>query len=174
MQPEQAKFLLNFFLPQLKSEQATTTRILRAIPRDKAAYAPHPKCWSALRLAIHIAATEIWFLDAVLDLNFRDDDVPSPEWTTPANVARWYDANFAQRLPRLEALSPQHLATPVNFIGLRNEPAVSYLGFAIRHSVHHRGYLAAYLRPMGAEIPAIYVESADEPSPPSPAAIPVI
>jgi uncharacterized damage-inducible protein DinB len=174
MQPDEAKFLLNFFLPQLTSEQATTRKILLAIPPEKSDYKPHPKCWSSLRLAVHIAATEIWFLDAVLNLAFRDDDVPSPEWNTPANVARWYDQNFAERLPRLESLSGKHLATRVNFIGLRNEPAVTYLGFAIRHSVHHRGYLTAYLRPMGARVPAIYVESADEPSPPSPTAVPAI
>jgi hypothetical protein len=36
----------------------------------------------------------------------------------------------------------------------------------IRHSVHHRGQLSAYLRPMGAKVPAIYVESGDEPYPP--------
>ena len=175
MQPEEAKFLLKFFLPQLKFEQAATMRILLAVPADKGDYKPHPKCWSAQRLAVHIATTEMWFLDAVLNLAFHDDDSLTPsQWKTPADVASWYDENFAQRLPRIEALSGEHLATPVNFIGLRNEPAVSFLGFAIRHSIHHRGYLAAYLRPMGAKIPAIYVESADEPSPPAAAAVPAI
>ena len=81
---------------------------------------------------------------------------------TVGGVARWYDQNFAERLPRLEVLSGEHLIKPVNYIGLRNDPAVAYLSFGIRHSVHHRGQLSAYLRPMGARVPAIYVESADE------------
>jgi uncharacterized damage-inducible protein DinB len=62
----------------------------------------------------------------------------------------------------LEALPGEDLAMSVDFMGLRNDPAVAYLNIAIRHSVHHRGQLSAYLRPMGAKVPAIYVESADE------------
>jgi uncharacterized damage-inducible protein DinB len=42
-------------------------------------------------------------------------------------------------------------------------PAATYLGLLIKHSVHHRGQLSAYLRPMGGKVPAIYGGSADEP-----------
>jgi uncharacterized damage-inducible protein DinB len=63
----------------------------------------------------------------------------------------------------LKELSDEDLATHVDFIGLRKDPAVAYLNIAIRHSVHHRGQLSTYLRLMGARVPAIYVESADEP-----------
>jgi uncharacterized damage-inducible protein DinB len=40
-------------------------------------------------------------------------------------------------------------------------PAVMYLGFILHHSVHHRGQLSMYLRPMGARVPAMYGESYD-------------
>jgi len=40
-------------------------------------------------------------------------------------------------------------------------PAVMYAGFILHHSVHHRGQLSMYLRPMGAKVPAIYGESYD-------------
>jgi uncharacterized damage-inducible protein DinB len=163
MQPEQAKFLLGFLIPQLKSEQMITKKILSAIPPDQGEYQPDPKCMSSFKLAWHLAATEVWFLDAVIDLVFKEDDSPMPSGLkTGGDVARWYDENFARRIPRLEALSGEHLITPVDYIGLRNDPAVAYLSLAIRHSVHHRGQLSAYLRPMGAKVPAIYVESADE------------
>jgi uncharacterized damage-inducible protein DinB len=168
MQPDQAKFLLDFLLPRLKSEQVTTKKILSAVPPDKGDYKPHPNSMSSLRLSWHLAATEMWFLDAVIDHVFKEDDSPMPSELKPgADTARWYDENFAERLPRLGALSGEHLATPVDYIGLLNDPAVAYLSFAIRHSVHHRGQLSAYLRPMGAKVPAIYVESADEPFPPA-------
>ena len=167
MQPDQAKFLLGFLLPRLKSEQATTKKILSAVPPDKGDYTPHPKSMSSLKLSRHIAATEMWFLDAVIEHVFKEE-VSSPSELHPgADIARWYDENFARRLPRLEALSGEHLATPVDYLGLLNDPAVAYLSFAIRHSVHHRGQLSAYLRPMGAKVPAIYVESADEPFQPT-------
>jgi hypothetical protein len=47
MQPEQAKFLLGFLIPQLKSEQMITKKILSAIPPDQGGYQPDPKCMSS-------------------------------------------------------------------------------------------------------------------------------
>jgi uncharacterized damage-inducible protein DinB len=167
MGPAQAQFLLDFLLPQLKSEQAITTKILSSIPADRGDYKPDAKCMSALKLAGHIAVTEIWFLDAVISRQFGET-APLPDGAkTGRDIAQWYEENFANRMPLLEALSGEELATPVDFLGLRNDPAVAYLNIAIRHSVHHRGQLSAYLRPMGAKVPAIYVESADEPFPPT-------
>jgi len=61
---------------------------------------------------------------------------------------------------------PAGLVKEVDYIGLRNDPAVAYLNIAIRHTARHRGQLSAYLRGMGAPVPAIYVETADEPEPP--------
>jgi len=58
----------------------------------------------------------------------------------------------------------------VTFHGLRTEPAVTYLSFAIRHAVHHRGQLSKYLRAMGATVQAIHMESAGEPDLPHPPA----
>ncbi len=163
MQPDQARFLFNFLFPHLKTERTTTRKILAAAPADRIDYAPYPKSMTALGLCIHIAGTEIWFLDAILNQRFAEDEdgTRPPQWDTPANVIRWYDEAFASRVPRLEALPDKHLLVPVNYIGILNEPAVVYLSLAIRHSVHHRGQLSAYLRPMGAQVPAIYVESGD-------------
>ena len=53
--------------------------------------------------------------------------------------------------------------TPVGFFGVFNLPAVFYLGFLNNHSIHHRGELATYLRPMGSKVPSIYGGSFDEP-----------
>ena len=33
------------------------------------------------------------------------------------------------------------------------------------HTIHHRGQLSTYLRPMGGKVPSIYGGSADEPMP---------
>ena len=51
---------------------------------------------------------------------------------------------------------------PIPLFGMEM-PAVTYLNFLNLHSSHHRGQLSAYLRPMGAKVPAIYGGSADEP-----------
>ena len=167
MQPEQAKFLLNFLLPQLKSEQALTKKILCAIPPDRCDYRPDAKCMTAIQLAWHVAMVEMWFLDAVIQRQFGKTAPRPAKLNTAYEVAQWHEENFSHRVPLLEALSGEALITPVDFIGLRNDPAVAYLNIAIRHSVHHRGQLSTYLRAMGAKVPAIYVESADEPYPSS-------
>jgi uncharacterized damage-inducible protein DinB len=163
MTPEQAVFLRGFLLPALRSEQSVTGRIIAAIPPGQEDYRPHPKSWTALRLARHTAGTEMWFLHAVIHRRFVDGQGPKDDVRTGAAMAQWYADAFAQRIPQLEALSGEDLATPVDYIGLRNDPAVAYLNIAIRHAVHHRGQLSTYLRAMGAKVPAIYLASADEP-----------
>jgi uncharacterized damage-inducible protein DinB len=60
-------------------------------------------------------------------------------------------------------MTPQQLATPVNFLSLFTFPAFVYLGLVNNHSIHHRGQLSTYLRPMGSKVPSIYGGSADEP-----------
>jgi uncharacterized damage-inducible protein DinB len=165
MLPDQARFLFEFLLPQLESEKAITQKILSSVPLESGGYRPAPESKSALELVRHIAICEIWFLDAIIHRRFEEDMTLPERVTTCADVAEWYGENFQRRIPILKTLSDEDLATEVDYIGLRNDPAVAYLNIAIRHSVHHRGQLSAYLRPMGARVPAIYVESADEPYP---------
>lgn len=163
MRPEEAEFLRSYLLPQVRSEQTVTRRILAAIPAGQEEYRPHEKNWTALRLARHLAGTEMWFLHAVIHRQFVDGQGPPAEVETGTAMAAWYEAEGARRVAQIEALTGEELAAPVDWLGLRNDPAVTYLSLAIRHTVHHRGQLSAYLRPMGAEVPAIYVASGDEP-----------
>jgi len=69
------------------------------------------------------------------------------------DLAAWYTKNTTRRIPLLEQLSAEDLAKEVDYIGLRNDPAVAYLNIAIRHTVHHRGQLSTYMRGMGAAFP---------------------
>src|SRR5438132_9924889 len=84
----------------------------------------------------------------------------------PGNVAEllaWYDKQVTRAINRVRGLNAQQLLTPVNFFGVFNLPVAFYLGFMNNHSVHHRGALATYLRPMGSKVPSIYGGSHDEP-----------
>ena len=73
----------------------------------------------------------------------------------------WYTDNFAPHFEALTKLSDEQLLKIVDFRGMFQLPAVSYLGFVLHHSIHHRGQLSMYLRPMGAKVPAMYGESFD-------------
>lgn len=161
MQPEQANFLSqSVFLPVLKREHATTRQIFEAIPLDKGDYRPDPISKSALELAWHIVAAEHRFLNGVADgafdftPNHRPDSVRNS-----ADISAWYANSFETAFQRLEHLTPGQLVKIIDFRGLFQLPAVSYLQFTMNHTIHHRGQLSVYIRPMGGSVPSIYGES---------------
>ena len=166
MQPiaaEQANFLLNgVYLPGLKNEQRITKSVIEAIPPDKGDYRPDGISKSALELAWHIVATEMRFMEAVqagaFDLSPR---VLPDSIKTSKDLAAWYQANFESHFNRLTKLSNEQLLKIVDFRGLFQMPAVMFLNILLHHSIHHRGQLSTYLRPMGAKVPSIYGESYD-------------
>lgn len=44
---------------------------------------------------------------------------------------------------------------------MMESPVGEFLWYLFFDAIHHRGQLAAYLRPMGGKVPAIYGPSAD-------------
>jgi uncharacterized damage-inducible protein DinB len=164
MTPEQATFLLNVYLPTIQFESETNKKIIQAVPAAKSSYRPHAKNWTALELAWHIASSDVWFLQAVANGKFSMEDHSLPATVkAPAEVLAWYNTNLPAGLEKVKKLSGAQLAKEISLGGVFNLPAVSYLDFLIRHTVHHRGQLSVYLRPMGAKVPSIYGGSADEP-----------
>jgi len=163
LQPEQATFLLNtIYLPSLKNEHRITKSIIDAIPSDKCDYRHDNICKSALELAWHIASAEMMFMDAVANGAFDFSSMGRPNSVkNSTEVADWYEKNFHQRFDRLGTLTNEQLTKILDFRGVAQLPAVMYLNFALNHSIHHRGQLSTYLRPMGAKVPIIYGESYD-------------
>ena len=150
------------YLPGLKNEQRATKAVIEAIPAAKADYRPDTVSKSAMDLAWHIVATEMRFMDAVLAGAFDFTPRPRPDSvTSPAALTAWYAENSEPRFEKLKAMSDEQLLKIVDFRGLFQLPAVMYIGFVVNHSIHHRGQLSVYLRPMGAKVPAIYGESYD-------------
>jgi uncharacterized damage-inducible protein DinB len=163
IQPEQANFLLHgLYLPGLKNEHRLTKSVIEAIPLDRGDYRPDGISKSALDLAWHIAATEIRFLEAVAAGAFDLTPRPLPDSVKNSkDLAAWYSDHFEPRVEALAKLSNDQLTKVVDFRGMFQLPAVMYLNFVLHHSIHHRGQLSMYLRPMGAKVPAIYGESYD-------------
>jgi uncharacterized damage-inducible protein DinB len=65
-------------------------------------------------------------------------------------------------IEKLSALTPEEAARILDFYGFMQMPAAGFVDMAMRHSIHHRGQLSAYMRPMGGKVPSIYGPSADE------------
>jgi uncharacterized damage-inducible protein DinB len=163
IQPDQAIFLLQgVCLPGLKNEHGITKSVIGAIPLDKGDYRPDEISRSALDLAWHIIVAEMRFMDAVLAGAFDFTPVPRPDSVkNSADLIAWYEEHFDQRTEKLATLSSEQLLKIVDFRGMFQLPAVMYLNFVISHTIHHRGQLSMYLRPMGARVPSIYGESYD-------------
>ncbi len=166
-QPEEATFLLNgVLLPALKNEQAVTKRVIEAIPAEvtaeKGDYRPDPCAKSGLELAWHIASAEHRFLDAVASGEFNLAPMPRPENVrNSAEIAKWYAESLEKDVDKLTKLSGEQLNKIVDFRGLFQLPAVVFVQIGLNHTIHHRGQLSTYLRPMGGKVPAIYGESYD-------------
>jgi len=167
MTTEEAALLSQTFLTAVKTEHPITKRVLAAVPPEQCRYRPHPNSRSAFELAWHIASVDVWFLDAFLRGKFEmeDDNIPA-DFKDSTDVQLWYEDSFSPKLDAVSKLSAEFWATPLSFFDIYNYPAVMYLQFMLFHTIHHRGQLAAYLRPMGAKVPNIYGGSFDEPMQP--------
>jgi uncharacterized damage-inducible protein DinB len=160
--PDQAKGLAMFLAGSIDTEQKTTSKVIAAIPHQNLDYRPDPKSKTALELAAHIAQTDIWFLDSLLKGEFGREEGPAVPATSGAEIAAWYDQNYAALAPKVAALPGDFFAKNLQFYHF-NLPAVMYLSFLMNHMIHHRGQLSTYLRAMGGKCPSIYGGSADEP-----------
>jgi len=156
-----AEFLLvirDHFVETLKQEHGTTKKVLQQIrPGD---WRPDPKSRTAAELSWHLVHSEIWFLESVANGKF----VGGEESARPshAEIIAYYEQNFPKHVNRISQLSAAQLGAVVNFYGMKL-PLYAYLDLCLRHSIHHRGQLTAYLRALGGKVPDIYGGSADEP-----------
>jgi uncharacterized damage-inducible protein DinB len=160
---EHANFLLHgVHLPSLRNEHRITKSIIEAIPADKSGYRPDAISKTAMELAWHIVATEMRFMDALPAGRFDFSPRPIPATIhNPVSLAAWYSEAFEPRFAALTTLSGEQLVAVIDFRGMFQLPAVMFLEFVLHHSIHHRGQLSMYLRPMGAKVPSIYGESYD-------------
>ena len=167
MNAEQAKALVDHYSALFSQELPTTCKVLAAVKDDARDYKPDEKSRTAWELAKHLATADVWFLDSIIKgaFEFNPEAAKQAEskFGSVAEVVTFYQKAMPGKLAELNALPADKLTQTVDFFCLFKQPAVSYLGFANNHSVHHRGQLAAYLRAMGSKVPAIYGGSADEP-----------
>ncbi|HEV2992638.1 MAG TPA: DinB family protein [Candidatus Angelobacter sp.] len=161
MQPDQGAAVLQFLLPVLEQEVVTTRKVLAAVPSHKGDYRPDERSMSALELCWHIAGAEAFFTTAITTGAFPTPGKMPESIKAPQDVVVWYDGQVKNNLPKIKALTGEQcikvLESPIGAL-----PVVSFVNLMINHTVHHRGQLSAYLRPMGAKVPSIYGHSRDD------------
>ena len=167
MNGDQARLLMEYMTKLWEGEFPATCKVLAAVPDANRDYKPDDKSRSAWDLTVHLAAGDLWFLDAIRAGSFTWNPNAEKEMVADrpkvSDIVAMYSEGFPARLKAVREMSDADLTRTVDFFGMFQWPNVSYLGFANNHSVHHRGQLASYLRAMGSKVPAIYGGSADEP-----------
>ena len=163
MTAEQVHLLVhNVVLGILKNENRTTRSVLAAVPNVNLDYRPDPCAKTANELLRHIAIADNFFLKSVVDGVFLSGSVKiSDDAKTPEEIVEWYEKEYAKNFDLVTKLSGEQLIKMVDFRGLFERPAYTFLQAGLLHTVHHRGQLSSYLRPMGGKVPAIYGESYD-------------
>ena len=160
--PENASFLLHYMLPSVKNEHRSTRSVIEAIPLSNADYRPDPYSKTAMELAWHIVAAEHRFYSGIVAGAFDFTPNHRPENVhAPIHIGQWYGDSFAKNFDALTKLTGDQLAKTIDFRGMFELPAVTYLNFSLNHTIHHRGQLSTYLRAMGGKVPSIYGESYD-------------
>ena len=165
MTPESAKIAAQFYLGDFEIEMKTTANVIGAVPGANLGYKPDEKSRTALELCRHIVLEDEWLLNGVADGAIPEppDQSDATGLMTPAQCVEYYNSKLPAAFERVRNLSGDDLATTLDLMGIIVMPAIAFLGMAVRHSVHHRGQLATYLRPMGGAVPSIYGPSADTP-----------
>lgn len=149
-------------LPALQYEHRLTRAVIAAVPPDRADFRPHADSRSAFELAWHLVSAEIKYLDAIAAGVFPHDLKPLPDnIRQPADLLAWYTERFDPAIRRLGETTGDELLRSVDFYGLRSLPAIGLLQIVLNHTIHHRGQLTTYLRPMGAKVPPVYGPSHD-------------
>jgi uncharacterized damage-inducible protein DinB len=163
MDSTQAKTIADFLITEFESEMQTTLRVISAVPNDRLDYQPDSKSKTGLGLVRHLTLEDEWLLNSIAEGVFASppDDSDACGIMNSADAAARYKVKVPAALDRVRAMSGEQLSNVIDLFGIIQGTGVNFLAIAIKHSIHHRGQLSAYLRAMGGSVPGIYGPSAD-------------
>ncbi len=163
MNSDQTKTVADFLIADFENEMQATLRVLGAVPNGRLDYRPDSKSKTALGLVRHLALEDEWLLNCIANGEFTPppDDSDTCGIMNPADAAARYKEKVPAALNRVRALPGDKLTNVIDMFGMIQMPGINFLAMAAKHSVHHRGQLSTYLRPMGGQVPGIYGPSAD-------------
>ena len=163
MDAKEAKALADFLIRDFEYELPITVRVLEAVPSNHLDYRPDSKAKTGLGLLRHLALEDEWMLNSIANGAFTQppDDSDACGIMNPADAVARYKEKVPVAINRVRNMSGEQLLKVIDLLGLVQAPGVNFLSMAAKHSVHHRGQLSTYLRPMGGKVPGIYGPSAD-------------
>lgn len=159
----EARKIADFLIADFESEMRATLHVIEAVPEGGLDYRPDPKAKTALGLVRHIVLEDEWLLQCIANGAFTPppDDSDACGILTPADAIARYKEKVPAALDLVRAMPEEKLTSVIDMFGMIQAPAINFLAMTAKHSVHHRGQLSTYLRPMGGKVPPIYGPSGD-------------
>jgi uncharacterized damage-inducible protein DinB len=161
-------------LPEFDQEMASTRKTLDRVPEDKFDWRPHPKSFTMIALATHIADMAGWTVDVIEKDSFDIAPPGAPPYKQESVASK---KELLERLDKavtaaraaIAGSSDEHFMANWAFLQggktLFTMPRIVCMrSFVMNHIIHHRAQLGVYLRLNDIPVPAIYGPSADEQS----------
>ncbi len=159
-------------LPEFDQEMAHTRKTLERVPEDKFGWKPHPKSFSMISLATHIANMVGWTVDTMNKESFDISPPGAPPYkeepaASRAQLLEKFDKSVAAGRAALAGASDEAFLKNWSLLAAGNTlftmPRVACIRtFVMNHVIHHRAQLGVYLRLNDVPVPSIYGPSADE------------
>jgi uncharacterized damage-inducible protein DinB len=156
-----------FFQQRWAKESPAFQRVLHALPTAEYAYTPHERSPSAAQIVWTLA------LEAKVCSELIDDGQsnwePGPLPADPDGIISAWETHTANLSERIESLDEAAWRRNARFSVHGRLAWEAPLGELLWHmffdSIHHRGQLSTYIRPMGGTVPSIYGPSGDSAGP---------
>jgi uncharacterized damage-inducible protein DinB len=147
-----------------EKELARFVKVLKAVPGGRPDYRPDPKSRTATEIAWLLAQSEASLLKLIETGEIRWSE-SKPDASLDAIVSSFEKSATAVN-ERIAKLDEGAWDKKVRFVMEGAPPWEDTLGAFVWgflfDSIHHRGQLTTYLRPMGGKVPAVYGPSADD------------
>lgn len=156
-------------LQELEQESLATRRALERVPDDRLTWRPHPSSMSLGQLALHVATVPATLLTILemdgLDVTTVDFSPAEPQKTS--EILEAFERSLGDARKRLQGFDAAWVSASWTLSKgsqvLFTQPRAALVrSLLLNHLYHHRGQLTVYLRLVGAKVPAIYGNSADE------------
>jgi uncharacterized damage-inducible protein DinB len=152
-----------FYLQRLKTESPVTLQVLKSLPKDQLSYKPDERSPSAEQLAWTLTFELKACLGVVNEGKAMWESAPPPPIAQMLQQFEKWAKELADRVSQIDDAAWEQKAGFYYEGKLVTEhPAGEFLWLSLFDAIHHRGQLAAYLRPMGGKVLAIYGPSADD------------
>jgi uncharacterized damage-inducible protein DinB len=153
-------------LKEFDQEMATTRRLLKRVPSEKARWKPHEKSFPLGHLTQLVSWMPGWIANTLREPHIDLARAGGYSFEATEVLVDQFDRNVEQARDALASVVGPALDAPwslkhgdqVLFTAPRGEVVRTHLN----HLIHHRGQLSVYLRLVDVPLPPIYGPTADE------------